>query len=460
MPLAGPHPASAAGEERAEASASGSASAAEAAWAAARADGRATAGAVGPAGGTDATDVTRAADVTRAGGAAGAAGRRPVPGAARRPVAVVLLAAALAAPAAAGSAAALGAPDRQAGTSAVLDGPAASGQAVLRGPAGAQRIPAGLYEMRVDGGGTLQTYGLGLTSLAQRETRYTETPWAASPLAGNPDAGRIRWILQHSYPQRNDLAGLARAAGAGALTADTAAAGTQVAIWRITDRVAVEAVDPAAEKLADYLQEEARKTAEPPASLSLQPGSVAGRAGSLIGPVTVRTSAQSVTVTPDAAAVAQGVRIVDRDGDPLTAARNGTRLWFVVPAGTADGTASVTVQGATGVPVGRVLTGGAGDQAQIVAGSSESVTAATASAVWAPVRASRASAAPAASALSAPGALAPQHGGAAGAAEERLAASGSSGATPVIAALAVGLVVLGAGVVLALRKRPSDGPGR
>ncbi len=388
------------------------------------------------------------------------------PAGARRPLAVALLAAVLAAPAGAGSAAAVGAPDRQAGTSAVLDGLTTAGQAVLRGPGGPQPIPAGLYEMRVDGGGTLQTYGLGIKSLAQRETRYTETPWAAGPLAGNKDAGRIRWILEHSYPQRNDLAGLARAAGAGGLTAETAAAGTQVAIWRISDRVPVEAADPAAEKLADYLQKAARKAAEPPASLSLEPGSVAGKAGSLIGPVTVHTRAQSVTVTPDAAAVAHGVRIVDKLGDPLTSARNGTRLWFVVPAGTTDGTASVTVQGATGVPVGRVLTGGAADQAQVVAGSSESVTAATATAVWAQAPATVPSAAASATALTAPGALAPQLGPAGDreapgtSDDERLAASGSSGATPVIAALAVGLVVLGAGVVLALRKRPTEGPGR
>ncbi|MFD0376983.1 LAETG motif-containing sortase-dependent surface protein, partial [Streptomyces sp. NPDC127112] len=41
--------------------------------------------------------------------------------------------------------------------------------------------------------------------------------------------------------------------------------------------------------------------------------------------------------------------------------------------------------------------------------------------------------------------------------EERLAVSGSSAATPVIASLAVGLVVLGGMVVLLLRKRPLEG---
>ncbi|MER7758280.1 thioester domain-containing protein [Streptomyces sp. NPDC097619] len=363
-----------------------------------------------------------------------------------------LLAAALAGGACGSAAAVVGAPDRQAGAGAVLDGPVTTGQALLRAPEGVRRIPAGLYEMRVDGGGTLQTYGLDVAGMAPRETRYAETPWAESPLAGNREAGRVRWIVQHSYPQVNDLAGLARAAGAKALTAESAAAGTQVAIWRVTGATAVEAADPAAEKLADHLQKEARRMAEPAASLGLGPGSVAGRAGRLLGPLTVSTGAQSVAVVLDEAAAARGIRVVGKDGAAITEAVNGTRLWFTVPEDSPGGTASVTVQGTTRVPVGRVLTGGLPDQAQVVAGSSEAVTAATASAVWTASGSVGTLAAPV-TALPAPGASASDgtesHG-------DRLAASGSSAATPVIAALAVGLVVLGAGVVLALRKRPSD----
>ncbi|MFF5444601.1 TQXA domain-containing protein [Streptomyces sp. NPDC012888] len=378
----------------------------------------------------------------------------------RRPLAVALLAAALtAAPGTARAAHTDGpAPARPPeGVSAVLDGLRTYGQAVLRGSDGAVRhIPAGLYEMRVEGGGTLQTYGVGLAGFAQPQERYTETAWSGSPLDGNGQAGRIRWVLEHSYPQLNDLAGLAEAAGAGALTADSAAAGTQVAIWRLADGATVEAADPAAEKLADYLQRAALRLPEPPASLGLHPAEVSGPAGTRIGPVTVRTRAQHVTVTPDAEAVRMGVRVLGADGMPVTTAVNGTRLYFEVPAGTADGSATVTLQGATRVPVGRVLTSGARSQAQIVAGSSDSATTATGRVVW-----------PAAARLAAhgaPGAVIGVPGAATGAvtgeddgeADDRLAASGSSAATPVIAALAVGLVVLGGMVVLLLRKRPLE----
>ncbi|MFK0236012.1 thioester domain-containing protein [Streptomyces vinaceus] len=385
----------------------------------------------------------------------------PLRASARRPLAAALLAAALAAAPGAQAAADSGtpAPRTPEGASAVLDGLKTYGQAVLRAKDGSVRqIPAGLYEMRVDGGGMLQTYGVGVTGNAQPQARYTESGWNGSPLAGNGEAGRIRWVLEHSYPQLNDLAGLAKAAGAGALTAESAAAGTQVAIWRLADGAQVEAADPAAEKLADYLQRSAGKLPEPPASLGLDPGRVSGPVGTRLGPVTVRTGAQSVTVTPDAAAAAMGVRVVDAEGRPVTTAANGSKLYFEVPAGTPDGSASVTVQGSTKVPVGRVFTSEVPSQAQIVAGSSQSALAATASALWPqPVAVQEAGTAgdgPAVTQAAAAAAAAASSESSPD--DERLATSGSSAATPVIASLAVGLVVLGGLVVLLLRKRPLE----
>ncbi|MFE3938310.1 LAETG motif-containing sortase-dependent surface protein, partial [Streptomyces goshikiensis] len=135
-----------------------------------------------------------------------------------------------------------------------------------------------------------------------------------------------------------------------------------------------------------------------------------------------------------------------------------------------DGSASVTVQGSTKVPVGRVFTSGIPAQAQIVAGSSESATTVTAKAMWPKQRTAGPAGGTGGEAatmgeLSAPVSVAPAAAGAgvtAGAAAEetpdgeRLAVSGSSAATPVIASLAVGLVVLGGMVVLLLRKRPLE----
>ncbi|MGW8703457.1 thioester domain-containing protein, partial [Streptomyces eurythermus] len=177
-------------------------------------------------------------------------------------------------------------PQTQNGATATINGLKTYGEAVIHENGTDLRVPAGLFDMSVDGGGTLQTYCVDLHNPTQRDAKYQETPWSGTSLGANADAGRIRWILQHSYPQVNDLDALAHKAGATGLTEQDAAAGTQVAIWRYSDAAKVEATDPQAEKLADYLEKSARPAAEPRASLTLDPPAVSGRPGDLLGPVT------------------------------------------------------------------------------------------------------------------------------------------------------------------------------
>ncbi|MEU6376609.1 Cys-Gln thioester bond-forming surface protein [Streptomyces sp. NPDC046909] len=282
------------------------------------------------------------------------------------------------------AAAADGTAQSQGGATATIGGLKTYGTAVIHDDSGDLEVSAGLFEMSVDGGGTLQTYCVDLHNPTQRDAKYHETPWSGTSLGANKNAGKIRWILQNSYPQVNDLATLAAEAGVkGGLTEEDAAAGTQVAIWRYSDDAAVDALDPQAEKLADYLQRSARELAEPAASLTLDGAAVSGRPGGLLGPVTVRTNADAVTVTPPADAVTSGVRIVGKDGKVLTAAHNGSELFFDVPAKAAAGSAELTVQASTTVPVGRAFTSESRSQTQILAGSSESTVSATASATWA-----------------------------------------------------------------------------
>ncbi|WP_436849988.1 Cys-Gln thioester bond-forming surface protein [Streptomyces monashensis] len=286
----------------------------------------------------------------------------------------------------AGTAVAEGTPQAQGGATATINGLKTYGEAVVHDPGGDQKVQAGLFEMSVDGGGTLQTYCVDLRTPTQRDAPYQETSWSSTSLGTNKDAGKVRWILQHSYPQVNDLVTLARQAGAGNLTEQDAAAGTQVAIWRYSDGAKVDAVDPQAEKLADYLERSARGLAEPQASLTLDPPAVAGRPGAPgapLGPVTVHTNAAGVAVSPPADAAISGVRITDRTGKAITTAKNGTRLYFDVPKSAADGTAQLTVQASTTVPVGRAFASDSRSQTQILAGSSESTVSATASATWA-----------------------------------------------------------------------------
>lgn len=273
----------------------------------------------------------------------------------------------------------------QGGATATIGGLKTYGTAVIHDAGGDQEVSAGLFEMSVEGGGTLQTYCVDLHTPTQRDAKYHETPWSGTSLGTNKDAGKISWILQHSYPQVNDLASLAGKAGiGGGLSEQDAAAGTQVAIWRYSDGVDVDALDPEAEKLADYLFKSARAVPEPKASLTLDPPAVSGRPGELLGPVTVHTSAEGVTVTPPADAALSGVRIVGKDGRTVTSATDGSQLFFDVPAeAAATGSSALTVQASTTVPVGRALTSDSRSQTQILAGSSESTVSATANATWA-----------------------------------------------------------------------------
>ncbi|MGZ2356242.1 Cys-Gln thioester bond-forming surface protein [Streptomyces sp. 372A] len=282
----------------------------------------------------------------------------------------------------AGSATADEVPAHQGGASAVLDGLKTFDTAYVHGGGKQDKVSAGLFEMNVDGGGTLKTYCIDIHNHTQDQAKYLETPWDQTSLGSNKDAGKILWVLQHSYPQVNDLSALAEAAGTGTLTEKTAAAGTQVAIWRFSDHVNVTAADEQAEKLADWLEKSATVTAEPKASLALDPVAVSGRSGERVGPVTVRTNAAQATVTPPAD-LASGVKVTDKAGKPVTTVSDGDQLYFDVPAGSEEGTAGLTVQAATSVPVGRAFAGVTKSQTQILAGSSESTVSATATATWA-----------------------------------------------------------------------------
>jgi TQXA domain-containing protein len=286
--------------------------------------------------------------------------------------------------AAADTASADEAAQNQRGATATIGGLKTYGDAVIHDTDSDLRVPAGLFEMSVEGGGTLQTYCVDLYNPTQKDAKYHETDWSGTSLGANKGAGKIRWILQNSYPQVNDLAALAAKAGiASGLTEQDAAAGTQVAIWRYSDHADVDAVDPQAEKLADHLENSARDLLEPAASLTLDPPAVSGHPGELLGPVTVHTNAAGATVTPPADAATSGVRIVGKDGRPVTSASNGSELYFDVPEDAAAGSADLTVQASTTVPVGRAFASESRSQTQILAGSSESTVSATAGATWA-----------------------------------------------------------------------------
>lgn len=286
----------------------------------------------------------------------------------------------------AGPAAAEDVNPRDGGVTATLDGLTVFDRIDVVVDGKTRTYGGGLFNLTAEDGGTLQTYCIDFNTAAQAGAQYKETPWESSSLQGNPDAGKINWILQNSYPTVDDLAALASQAGAESLSPEQAAAGTQAAIWQLSDGVEATPQNENAAQLTDWLLANAAEVEEPGASLQLSPPQVSGKPGETIGPVTVHTSAESVHVAPDQAAADQGVTIVDANGEEITESdpvADGTELYFSVPADAADGTASLTATATSEVPVGRAFTGiETVTQTMILAGSSTSEVTASATANW------------------------------------------------------------------------------
>ncbi|MFF0274874.1 LAETG motif-containing sortase-dependent surface protein [Streptomyces sp. NPDC004330] len=242
-------------------------------------------------------------------------------------------------------------------------------------------VDGGLFKMQVEGGGTLQTYCIDLRTPAKHDFDYKEVGWDQSSLHNNENAGKILWILENGYPKRS-AEELGQKLGVD-LSKGEAAAATQAAIWTLSDDVKATPKSKDARKLTKQLLNDAVKLEEPKASLSLSPSTVAGKAGERLGPITVSTNAQIAKLTT-APGTPDGVKIVDKDGKPVTEAKNGDQVYFDVAAGTADGTAGLTAEASTKVSLGRAFVSIDGpSQTLILAGSSESTVTAEASATWA-----------------------------------------------------------------------------
>ncbi|WP_030210540.1 Cys-Gln thioester bond-forming surface protein [Streptomyces bikiniensis] len=286
----------------------------------------------------------------------------------------------------AGPAAAEEGPGDNGGASAVLGQLKVSAQVKVTEKAdGEEHVreeSGGLFEMKVENGGTLQTYCIDFRTNALDGKKYKEVGWDQSSLHDNPDAGKILWILENSYPNVS-VAALGDKAGVKGLTKETAAAATQAAIWRYSDKVDATPVDENAQRLTEYLFGSAAKVEEPKASLSLSPSSVAGKAGDRLGPIKVSTNAAETTlsVVPGAPA---GTGVVGKDGKAVTKAKDGDEVFVDVPKGTEDGTAEIKAEATTKVPLGRAFVSvEEKSQTMILAGSSSSTVTAEAAAAWA-----------------------------------------------------------------------------
>ncbi|GGQ99414.1 Cys-Gln thioester bond-forming surface protein [Kitasatospora griseola] len=299
------------------------------------------------------------------------------------------------------------------GTAAAADGPSSGVTGKLQGnvlygqktesetrPGHWLPVTAGQLTLGVTGTeSTLAVYCIDLLNDTIKTATYHETDWASTSLS-QPEkvkakAGpKIQWILENSFPNIDEVA-LSKSSGIDGLTKSDAAAGTQVAIWHFSDPnipVRMAGDYPKTEKLIAWLiaQAEAKGGAEEPKpSLALNPGSVAGKSGELVGPITVTTGggAADVTVALDKKGTDAGVSLVDKSGAPVKTAKNGDQLFAKVPAGADAGTATITADATATVKLGRAFVGddnGKHSQTLILAGSNKVKVNALATVAWAP----------------------------------------------------------------------------
>jgi TQXA domain-containing protein/LPXTG-motif cell wall-anchored protein len=308
-----------------------------------------------------------------------------------------------------------------------------------------------LLDLTLSTGANLKVYCVEIrTDLATGKDAMVEVPWANYPDSASPFAkngNRINWLLHHGFPvvSLKELQKTLTAAGAevhGGLSEQEAITATQAAAWHFSDGTDLNTTDPLLDSddkdaeadvlaLYDYLIDEDGNVgideAKTP-TLAINPGVLAGDPGTRIGPFTVSTTGEVKDLKQT---LPDGVRITDKDGKDLAAAaiKNGTQLFFDVPAGTAPGSASVDITATAEGATGRLFVGRSGKAQSLIVAQAQPTLTANAQASWPqqPTPVPQAAAGP----------------------DEDLASTGFSTLAPI----GIGVGLIAAGFVLFMRRR-------
>ncbi|WP_158602757.1 thioester domain-containing protein [Jiangella rhizosphaerae] len=234
-------------------------------------------------------------------------------------------------------------------------------------------IQAILLGLLADDGAELKTYCVEVSVPINDdpELNMIEVPWDAYPVPDAPftaNADRILWVLQHSYPVTSTADIEAALDGVVAfndgLSEQEAITATQAAVWSFSDAVQPnlddftregDDVDADVRALFEYLTGEDNTGIgeQPTPALSLEPSSLSGEAGTVIGPFTVSTTADTVDVTAD---LPEGVELVDGDGAPLGDQLADSATFGVhVPADAEAGDGTVRLHAEAHLNIGRLF---------------------------------------------------------------------------------------------------------
>jgi TQXA domain-containing protein/LPXTG-motif cell wall-anchored protein len=236
-----------------------------------------------------------------------------------------------------------------------------------------KKIETILFGLKLDGGAALKAYCVDIDqNIDKGGPGYVEADWNKHPKANTPfkeNSAKINWVLHHGYPTV-EPAKLAKAADIkGELSEAEAIAGTQSAVWHFSDKRKLESVAESdtvqsADVFAVYNYLTGSKNdgidTEPKPVLTLEPNKLTGKPDSLIGPFTVTTSANGVTI---AAKLPEGVIFSDKAGKELSKAEVASKIkqldkyefYVKVPAGVPTGKVDFTVSGDTEFSLGRLF---------------------------------------------------------------------------------------------------------
>ncbi|HEU5471136.1 MAG TPA: thioester domain-containing protein [Actinophytocola sp.] len=262
-----------------------------------------------------------------------------------------------------------------------------------------------LIDLKLANGANLKVYCVQIrTDLDNSREAMVEVPWEQFPDTGSPfarNSDRLNGVLHNGFPVKS-LAELTKALTAAGvrlsdgLSAEEAITATQAAVWHFSDGTDLNEADPLVDldnraieqdvlALYRFLLDDKNTggAVAPKATLEFSPAQSAGDPGTKIGPFTVATNGK---ITELAADVPDGVRIIDKAGNPVDAKaiKNGSEIFFEVPADAAPGAGSVELTAEAQVATGRLFIGKGGRAAQalIVAASDDSVVTATATATF------------------------------------------------------------------------------
>jgi TQXA domain-containing protein len=265
-----------------------------------------------------------------------------------------------------------------------------------------------LIGFKLEDGSTLGMYCVEIGTEIDEEHPLVEQPWDAFPVEDSPfndNQGKINWVLHNGFPEQDTKALAEMLADDGTLPNGgiderEAVTATQAAVWHFSDGVDLDRENPlpgddsdesaAADVLAlyDLLTGAANEGIgeQPAAALEVDPASLEGTAGEMIGPFKVTTTGTIDKINAD---LPEDVRLTDGTGREVAAdlVENGSELFLDVDANAPAGSASFELAATASVETGRLFVGENYDeeptQALIVAKSVDTQLTATAEAEWA-----------------------------------------------------------------------------